>query len=54
MDSRTISRSAVRRSISDVLGPSPARLGSLLTVKKEDFAASAPSASRWMIRSSDV
>ena len=34
MDSRNISRSAVRRSISDALGPTPARLGSFLIVRK--------------------
>jgi hypothetical protein len=42
IDASTISLSAVRRSISDVLGPSPARLKSLLTEKKRNSAASAP------------
>ena len=50
----TISLSEVRLSISNVLGPSPARLGSRVSVKKGDSAASILSASRWIVRSSDV
>jgi hypothetical protein len=37
IDERNISRSAVRRSVSDMAGPTPARLGSLVTLRNGRF-----------------
>ncbi len=50
---RNINRSAVRRSVREIVGPNPPRLGSLVTVKNGDSVFPV-SASRWMMRSIEV